>query len=103
MNFFITSNSPFIPSLSGLLNRVELRNAMQAVTGSKFSMNHIETLWGEFDKDNDGTIDYPEFQKMMKYVKAPQSDSMRKSVSTNGTEQWSHFHSVRNDVCTISF
>ena len=100
---FITSNSSFIHSLTGLLNRVELRDAMEAVTGSKFSMSHIETLWAEFDKDQDGTIDYPEFQKMMGYVKAPRGDSMRRSVSTNGTEQWSHLHSLRSDACTISF
>jgi Ca2+-binding EF-hand superfamily protein len=31
-------------------------------------MNHIEILYQEFDKDENGKIDFPEFKVMVKYL-----------------------------------
>jgi Ca2+-binding EF-hand superfamily protein len=66
---------------------MELRSAIEHVTGTMYSMNHIETLWQEFDKDDNGTIDAPEFRTLMKYIKNPPRVSFRKSVSSVPTEK----------------
>lgn len=52
---------------NGVLSRIELRSAMEEMTGSKIMLQHIEILFSEFDKDLNGVIDSCEFRTIMKY------------------------------------
>jgi len=52
---------------NGVLNRLELRSAMEEMTGSKILLQHIEIIFNEFDKDVNGVIDSCEFRTIMKY------------------------------------
>jgi Ca2+-binding EF-hand superfamily protein len=77
-------------TIAGALNCVELRGAIEHMTGMEVSMDSIESLWDEFDKDIDGTIDCPEFINKMKYINNPRSRSVRRSVSSDITEHRLH-------------
>jgi len=57
---------------NGVLSRIELRSAMEEMTGSKILLQHIEILFDEFDKDLNGTIDNYEFRTIMKYFNGKQ-------------------------------
>ena len=63
----------------GILDRKELREALSAVLGEEIEMNHMEILFQEFDKDNNGEIDFSEFRTIISYLTA----NLRKSVSTS--------------------
>lgn len=52
---------------NGVLNRLELRSAMEEMTGSKILLQHIEIIFDEFDKDANGVIDSCEYRTIMKY------------------------------------
>lgn len=52
----------------GFLTRIELQACIQGVTGQDFTMDHIETLYGEFDKDENGQVDWPEFKTMISFL-----------------------------------
>ena len=65
--------------LPGVLNRMELRSAMEEMTGSKIMLQHVEMLFDEFDKDVNGVIDSCEFRTIMKYFNEtpkPQKQTM---------------------------
>ena len=63
----------------GILDRKELREALSAVLGEEIEMNHMEILFQEFDKDNNGEIDFSEFRTIISYLTA----NLRKSVSAS--------------------
>lgn len=50
------------------MTRIELQSTIEEVTFQEFDMNHIEILYQEFDKDENGKIDFPEFKVMVKYL-----------------------------------
>ena len=52
----------------GFLTRIELQACIQGVTGQDFTMDHIETLYSEFDKDENGKVDWPEFKTMVSFL-----------------------------------
>lgn len=52
----------------GYLTRMELQTVIQELTSQKFDMNHIEVLYDEFDRNEDGKIDYPELKTCLKYI-----------------------------------
>lgn len=66
---------------SGFLSRIELQETIEDLTGQEFSMDHVEILYEEFDKDQNGKVDFPEFKTMMKYLKSTLKQTKRKSVS----------------------
>lgn len=66
---------------SGFLSRIELQETIEDLTGQEFSMDHVEILYEEFDKDQNGKVDFPEFKTMMKYLKSTLQQTRRKSVS----------------------
>jgi len=61
----------------GYLTRMELKRAIMEVTGQEFTLNHVETLYTEFDKDENGKVDFPEMQSMLKFL-MDQADSFSK-------------------------
>lgn len=65
---------------SGFLSRIELQTCIEDLTDQEFSMDHIEILYEEFDKDQNGKVDFPEFKTMMKYLKSTVKQTKRKSV-----------------------
>lgn len=52
----------------GFLTRIELQECIEGVTGQDFTMDHIETLYSEFDKDENGKVDWPEFKTMVSFL-----------------------------------
>jgi methylglyoxal synthase len=52
----------------GYLTRMELQKVIQELTSQHFEMNHIEVLYDEFDKNEDGKIDFPELKTCVKYI-----------------------------------
>ena len=66
---------------SGFLTRIELQGTIEDLTDQEFSMDHVEILYEEFDKDQNGKVDFPEFKTMMKYLKSTLQQTKRKSVS----------------------
>lgn len=46
----------------GYLTRTEFQKVVHELTSQKFDMNHIEVLYEEFDRNDDGKIDYPELK-----------------------------------------
>eukprot|EP00536_Pseudo-nitzschia_multiseries_P012588 jgi/Psemu1/68376/estExt_Genemark1.C_4900025 len=54
----------------GQLNRNELRKAIAVITGkNEIDMEHVESLLDEFDRDENGMLDFCEFQTLEKYLK----------------------------------
>ena len=58
-----------IAQIPGYLTRIELQKTIGDVLFQDLSMDHIETLYTEFDKNEDGKIDFPEFKEMHRYIK----------------------------------
>lgn len=52
----------------GVMNRSELRSAIEDMTGDEINLDLMELLYAEFDKDGSGEFDPSEFRGMMKYV-----------------------------------
>lgn len=50
------------------LTREELRMVLEEVSGEKFEKIQIETLYTEFDKYEDGKIDFPELEKLFSFL-----------------------------------
>lgn len=61
----------------GYLTRLELQRAIMEVTGQEFTLDHVETLYTEFDKDENGKVDFPEIKSMLKFL-MEQADSFSK-------------------------
>jgi Ca2+-binding EF-hand superfamily protein len=72
-------------TFTGYLTRIELQSTLEEVTFQAFDMNHIEILYQEFDKDENGKVDFPEFKVMVKYIKGDKKKLERTSSvsSTN--------------------
>ena len=66
--------------LIGILDRGELRRAISDVMGEEVDTNHIEILLQEFDKDENGEIDFSEFRTIAKYLQ--KENVRRRSVSS---------------------
>ena len=64
---------------TGYLTRIELQKTIEEATFQEFDMNHIEILYQEFDKDENGKIDFPEFKVMVKYIKGNKKKKERSS------------------------
>ena len=68
-------------SNTGYLSRIELQEAIEDLTNQEFSMDHIEILYEEFDRSQDGKVDFQEFKIMMKYLEnTVETTKRRKSV-----------------------
>jgi len=53
----------------GYLTRTELQDAIEQLTDQEFRLDQIEALYGEFDKDGTGKVDFPEFKTLIKHLK----------------------------------
>lgn len=74
----------FVPLYLGVLNRSELRRAIEDITRDEIDLDLMELIFSEFDKDGNGVFDDCEFRGMMKYITgATATQSRRKSVSTS--------------------
>lgn len=65
---------------NGLLNRSELRHAIEAMIGDEMSLDLMEMIYAEFDKDGNGDFDAHEFLGMMKYIEDSKSNNRTKSL-----------------------
>lgn len=83
----------------GYLTRIELQCTIEELTNQEFSMDNVETLYEEFDKDKNGKVDYPEFKTMMKYLKTTvKLNTKRKSIGMDELGSFNHFgKSFAND------
>ena len=52
------------------MTRTEVQSTIEELTDQEFSMDHIEILYDEFDKDANGKVDIPEFKTMVKYLRS---------------------------------
>ena len=52
------------------MTRIEVQSAIEDLTNQTFSMDHVEILYSEFDKDENGKVDVPEFKTMIKYLRS---------------------------------
>jgi len=53
----------------GYLTRIEVQSTLEDLTNQEFGMDHIEILYAEFDKDENGKVDLPEFKSMVHYLR----------------------------------
>jgi len=75
----------------GYLTRIELQKTIEEATFQEFDMNHIEILYQEFDKDENGKIDFPEFKVMVKYLKGNKKKKERSSsIRIDGLGKFNH-------------
>jgi len=66
----------------GVLNRSELRRAIEDITRDEIDLDLMDLIFSEFDKDGNGDFDASEFRGMMKYITgATATQSKRKSLS----------------------
>ena len=59
---------------AGYLTRMELQTTIEELTYQEFDLSHIEVLYTEFDNDENGKIDFPEFKTMISYLVEHQKD-----------------------------
>lgn len=77
----------------GYLTRTEFQKVVHELTSQKFDMNHIEVLYEEFDRNDDGKIDYPELKTCLKYINGTKkrrtsSYSMDLNLSDSQDQAW---------------
>jgi len=53
----------------GYVSRTELQKILQAHLNSEFTSNQVEVLYTEFDKNDDGKIDFQELKVMVTFLK----------------------------------
>ena len=72
------SNKPNHTLRTGYVTRIELQKILKEVIYQDFEMSHIEILYNEFDRDDNGKIDFSEFKVMVNFLKA---EGRRKKAS----------------------
>jgi hypothetical protein len=71
---------------TGYLTRMELQRAIMEVTGQEFTLDHVETLYTEFDKDENGKVDFPEIKSMLNFLLQQADSFSKKRPSVRMTE-----------------
>lgn len=63
------------------VTREELRMVLEELSGKKFENNHIDTLYTEFDTNDDGKIDLPELEKLFSFLDFEKKKKMSRQQS----------------------
>lgn len=83
----------------GYLTRTEVQSTIEELTDQEFSMDHIEILYEEFDKDANGKVDIPEFKTMVKYLRS--TGNVKKKRMSIGVDDLGSFNGFGKSLTSL--